>query len=137
MMDLTLGMTLVVHGAILVAAGLGALDLARRGGFRPAEIGMALVALGQLSSAGGTPGWGGLLQTGAAAVVMYTLWQMGRLVVGVREPHPLAPSPSRERGNAGVRERLNAPPLQPSPSRERGNAEGRVRAVASWPGRRR
>ena len=116
-MDFAVGMAAAVNGAVLVAAGLGGLDLARRGGFRPAEIGMALVALGQLAGAAETPGWGWLLRTGAALVVIYTMWQTGRLVVGVRErePHPLAPLSLQERGEE----------------------RGRVRAVASWPGRRR
>ena len=122
-MDFVVGMAAAVNGAVLVAAGLGGLDLARRGGFRPAEIGMALVALGQLAGAAETPGWGWLLRTGASLVVIYTMWQTGRLVVGLRErePHPLAPSPA----HADVR------------SRERGEGTARVRAVASWPGRRR
>ncbi len=110
-MELLTGMAVAVNGVVLVAAGLGGLDLARRGGFRPAEIGMALVALGQLAGAAETPGWGWLIRTGAALIVIYTMWQTGRLVVGAREAGAV-------REEAGVVELA------------------RVRAVASWPGRR-
>ena len=101
---------------VLGLAALGGWDLARHGSFRPAEIGMGLTALGQMTTvAEPAPGWGWLLRTGAVLIVIYSLWQMGRLVVSVRE-------------TCAEREPEAAPaPVQPA----------LVRAVASWPGRRR
>ncbi len=127
MMEFLTAMATAVNLAVLIAAGLGGLHLARRGGFAPAEIGMGLLGLGQLAGPGEPPGWGWLLRTGAALVVIYVMWEMGRMVAAVRGLAPVASSPSRERG-------VEASPPDPFSLPERGKQE--VRAVASWPGRR-
>jgi hypothetical protein len=107
------GLQIAANLAVLALAALGGWDLARRGGFRPAEIGMALAALGQMASGADAAGWVWLLRTGAALVVIYTLWKTGGLVVSVRET-----CAGREEEKVAVKPAL-------------------VRAVASWPGRRR
>ncbi len=117
-MEFLTAMATAVNLLVLLAAGLGGLDLARRGGFAPAEMGIGLLGLGQLAGLGEPPGWGWLLRTGAVLVVIYVMWQMGTMVASLRK--------------TGAE--LHAP--APLPLHGRGEERARVRAVASWPGRR-
>ncbi len=121
-MDFTAWVRLVAEAAVAALALAGALDLARRGGFAPAQMGLVLVggeglATGEVSAAAG---WLWLLAMGANGVLLYALWQVGSLVVALRETGAV-------RGAESTRQ----------PSAEPGVVElPRVRAVASWPGHR-
>jgi len=121
-MDCTAWVQSATEVALAALALAGALHLARRGGFAPAQTGLVLVAgeglwAGEASAAAG---WVWLLVMGANLLVAYALWQVGSLVLALRECGEERQRQSREesRAEASV---VELP---------------RVRAVASWPGRR-
>lgn len=122
MMDFTAWVQLAAEAAMAALALGGALDLARRGGFAPAQMGLVLAAgVGVMAAeASGAAGWVWLVAMGASGVLMYALWQVGYLVVALRESTAVRQAEFGEKPNAhsGVVELA------------------RVRAVASWPGRR-
>ncbi|HEY3398272.1 MAG TPA: hypothetical protein VGM19_11525 [Armatimonadota bacterium] len=110
--------------AVLLGVAAGAVNLRRRGGARRAEGGLALVgALQVLAWPGATgegEGWRWLLASGATLALAYLLWQSGNL--------------ARARADGRARLGRERAGLRELPRRNEGQ---QVRAVASWPGRRR
>lgn len=113
---------LVCDAGVLGLAALAAWHLARRGSVSPVQTGLVLAAAAQLFAAAGrldiaisaALAWAWLLQTGCNLAFVYILWQTGSLLLALREVSAVADS-------------RKEPALELP----------RIRAVASWPGRRR
>ena len=116
-----LAMMMPVYDAGIVALAVAAgVDLARRGGAGPWALALGPAAVAQLVAGGArmtlpmthTLGWVWLAQSAANAALIYALWQAGNLALSCRAAQAEA-EPERP---------LDLP---------------MIRAVASWPGRRR